>query len=215
MARLVKRLANHALQPELREDERIWPMVKVYAVRVGDKYGVEHEEYLKSKLPDITFLRDSEHPFLRQWNKLRFMEIDTDDPICVIDLDIELMNDYMELFEYPLQRGEFVGIPAWWKDTDKPGYELNGGFYKYYPKDCKYIAKKFRSDPGKWSEHYIRNGTTVGPINGEQYFVEDSVRERLSLRLVSQDWVAHGPNFIFHEELKLVHHSHRKDFFYK
>ena len=122
-------------------------MVKVYAVRVGDKYGVEHEEYLKSKLPDVTFLRDSQHPFLRQWNKLRFMEIDTDDPICVIDLDIELMNDYMELFEYPLQRGEFVGIPSWWKDTDKPGYELNGGFYKYYPKIANTLPKSFVQTP--------------------------------------------------------------------
>ena len=34
----------------------------------------------------------------------------------------------------------------------------------------------------------IKNKTTKGPINGEQYFVEDSVRERLNLKLLPCSW---------------------------
>ena len=43
-------------------------------------------------------------------------------------------------------------------------------------------------DPGYWQKYYIKNGTTRGPINGEQYFVEDSVRERLKLKLLPCSW---------------------------
>lgn len=186
-------------------------MVKVYAVRVGDKYGPEYEERLREKLPNIQFINQAEDPFLRQWNKLRFMNMDIDEPICVIDIDIELTNDYMELFEYPIERGEFVSIPAWWKDTWIETYKLNGGFYKYFPKDCKYIHDKFVKDPQKWTTFYVDNGTTVGPINGEQYFVEDSVKERLKLKLVPEDWVQRGRDGRYLDDgtVKLVHHSWR------
>ena len=185
-------------------------MAKVYAVRVGDKYGPEYEEYLKSKL-DITFINESIHPFIRQWNKLRFFGLDIDEPICVMDIDVELTNDYMELFEYPIKKGEFLSIPTFGDTDEWRGYTLNGGFYKFYPTDTKYVLEKFLKDPQHWSTHYINNGTTVGPVNGEQYFVEDSVKERLELKLVPEEWVQRGLNgkFIDDGDVKLVHHSWR------
>ena len=39
-----------------------------------------------------------------------------------------------------------------------------------------------------WQRFYIDNGTTVGPVNGEQYFVEDSARERLELKFLPETW---------------------------
>ena len=156
---------------------------RVLAVRIGDKYGPEYEEYLKSKIPNITFIRKSDSRFKLQWNKISFMDWPVDDPVVVIDIDILLMNNYMELIEYPIQKGQFLGLNAWWKDTLHTDYSLNGAFYKYYPKDCKYIYKKLCSDPEYWMNHYIGAGITHGPINGEQYFVEDSVKERLELLL--------------------------------
>ena len=135
------------------------------------------------------------------------MDLDTSEPIVVIDIDIDFQNDYMDLINYPIKRGEFISIPAWWRDTLKEQYKLNGGFYKYYPVDCKYIVDKFRSDPHMWTTHYIKNGTTVGPVNGEQYFVEDAVKERLELKLVPEEWVARGPQYIDIPELKLIHNS--------
>ena len=44
------------------------------------------------------------------------------------------------------------------------------------------------SDISGWQRHYIDNGTTRGPVNGEQYFVEDSVKERLELKLLPKEW---------------------------
>ena len=39
-----------------------------------------------------------------------------------------------------------------------------------------------------WQRHYIDNKTTAGPVNGEQYFVEDSVKERLELITLPESW---------------------------
>ena len=157
----------------------------VHCVRIGNRYGIKHEDYIESKLAGypINWIRE---PFDKgisyQWNKMLPMSYKSDKPVCVIDIDILLENDYMKLFDYPIERGEFLSIPSWWKDSE--GYTLNGGFFKYYPIDCNYIYEKFMSDPEKWKKHYIMNKTTIGPVNGEQYFVEDSVKERLNLRLV-------------------------------
>jgi len=39
-----------------------------------------------------------------------------------------------------------------------------------------------------WQQFYIKNGQTTGPVNGEQYFVEDSVNERLELITLPNEW---------------------------
>ena len=167
--------------------------MKIFAVRIGDRYGPEYEKYLEAKLPEYEFvwIREQIHPdVLMQWNKMTAMNQDIDEPVCVIDIDMLLVNDYKKIFEYPVKRGEFVAMPGWWRDTLKEGYSLNGGFFKYYPKDCKYIYDKFMKDIDHWQNHYINNGVTKGPINGEQYFVEDSVKERLELTLIPNSWVS-------------------------
>ena len=43
---------------------------KVLAVRIGDKYGPEYEDYLRSKIPNIDFVRTSDCRFKLQWNKI-------------------------------------------------------------------------------------------------------------------------------------------------
>jgi hypothetical protein len=116
------------------------------------------------------------------------MQLDIDEPICVIDIDILLMNDYEKIFEYPINPGQFIAMPGWWRDTTKNNYVINGGFFKYYPKDCRYIFDKFMSNIHGWQRHYIDNKTTAGPVNGEQYFVEDSVKERLELITLPESW---------------------------
>ena len=118
------------------------------------------------------------------------MSLDIDEPVCVIDIDMSFINDYMDVINYPIERGEFVAAQSWWPESEKyPHYKLQGGFQKYYPKDCRYIYDKFMSDPEYWMEYYIKNGTTSGPVNGEQYFVEDSVNERLKLKFLPATWI--------------------------
>ena len=166
--------------------------MKIVAVRIGDKYGPEYEKYLEKKLPNHEFIWVRE-PYddgvVLQWNKMWGMQLDIDEPICVMDIDVLLVNDYEKIFDYPVKRGQFVAMPGWWRDTSKNGYKINGGFFKYYPKDCKYIFDKFMTDPHHWQHYYINNGTTKGPVNGEQYFVEDNVNEELELITVPESWV--------------------------
>lgn len=205
--------------------------MKIFSIRVGNKYGPEYEDYLRSKLPSIQFINDTIQPYVLQWNKLRLFKECGHEPICLIDCDVSLVGEYMELFEYPIKRGQFLSIPSWWNDTDpKRGYQINGGFYKFYPQDTQYIWSKFLKDPYKWMSHYVKNGTTIGPLNGEQYFVEDSVKERLELILAPGEWVTqwnedwqfkrydymesmYPGDYIYDGELnpkiKLVHHQHQ------
>jgi len=177
--------------------------MKIYCVSIGEKYGPEFEKYLENKLGTIIWIRDQIAPNVPlQWNKMYPMSLSDTEPVCVIDLDIVLENDYMDLFNYPIERGEFLSIHGWWRDA--PGYTLNGGFFKYYPIDCNYIYEKFMSSIEKWKVHYIKNKTTIGPVNGEQYFVEDSVNEKLKLKLAPSSWVTRWKNdysHIWFEEL--------------
>ena len=166
--------------------------MKIFAVRIGDKYGIEYENYLKDKLSeyDLNFIREPFDPRVQlQWNKMSVMNMDIDEPIVIIDIDVLLVNDYKKLFDYTIERGEFLSISGWWRDTSKSEYKLNGGFFKYYPTDCKYIYEKFMKNPIYWQSYYIKNGTTKGPVNGEQHFVEDSVKEKLKLKLIPDSWV--------------------------
>jgi len=166
-------------------------MAKILCVRIGEKYGPEYETYLENKLPEHEFIwiRQPYHDKVTlQWNKMWGMQLDIDEPICVMDIDIILENDYEEVFNYPIERGQFLAMPGWWRDTNSENYKINGGFFKYYPKDCRYIYDKFMSDIHKWQRHYIDNGVTSGPVNGEQYFVEDSVKEKLKLKLLPEAW---------------------------
>ena len=169
--------------------------MKVFCVRIGTKYGEEYEDYIEEKLSDydIHWIRQPfDNRVELQWNKMLPMNLDIDEPVSVMDIDVILMNDFKLIFDYPIQRGEFIGAPDWWQNRDD--YHLNGGFFKYYPKDCKYIFDKFMKDPKYWQQYYIQNGTTIGPVNGEQYFVEDSVNERLTLKLLPNAWFTRWTN---------------------
>ena len=164
--------------------------MNIVAVRIGNKYGPEYETYLEEKLPEYNFIwiREPYHPEVTlQWNKMWGMQLNQDGPICVIDIDILLMNDYEKIFEYPIKPGQFLAMPGWWRN-DSVNYKINGGFFKYYPKNCKYIYDKFMDNIHYWQRYYIDNGQTTGPVNGEQYFVEDSVKERLKLITLPAEW---------------------------
>lgn len=159
--------------------------MRIFCVRIGDKYGHEYEEYLERKLPeyDFTWIRE---PFMDgvalQWNKMSVMGMDIDEPVVVMDIDMILVGDYKKVFDYPIDRGQFLAIPGWWRNTDT--YKINGGFFKYYPSDTKDLYHAFIGDISHWQNRWIKNGTTVGPVNGEQYFVEEGI-ERLGLELIT------------------------------
>jgi hypothetical protein len=163
--------------------------IQIYAVRIGDKYGPEYEEYVESKLGKVNWIREPFNSRVElQWNKLKPMTLKIDEPVVVVDIDIIWTGNYMDIINYPIKKGEYLSLKCWWKDTPKEGYSLQGGFQKYYPKDARYIYEKFMFDPWYWQQHYIKNGTTIGPVNGEQYFIEDVAKERLELKFVPEEW---------------------------
>ncbi len=163
--------------------------MKVFCVRIGDKYGPEYETYLNAKLSkyDLHWIRQPFDPRVHlQWNKMLPMSLDIDQPVCVMDIDTILVNDYNCVFEYPIERGQFLAHPNWW--ANNPRQKINGGFFKYYPKDCRYIFDKFMQNPQYWQTFYIKAGLTFGPVNGEQFFVQDSVQEQLELKILPDAW---------------------------
>ena len=170
--------------------KRILNKTKVFAVRVRDKYGQEVEDYINSKISNVTWIRDELPGIDLQWNKLRVMNMDIDEPVLVIDIDMFFMNDYIKAIDYPIQRGEFLTARSWWKDTWNENYSLCGGFQKYYPTDCKYIYDEFMKRPSYWQQYYIVRKITVGPVNGEQYFVEDQVKKKLNLKYLPETWMS-------------------------
>ena len=76
--------------------------MKILAVRIGDKYGPEYEDYLEEKLSDyeLVWIREPyEKGIALQWNKMYGMQLDIDEPICVMDIDVLLINDYKKIFD--------------------------------------------------------------------------------------------------------------------
>ena len=56
-------------------------------------------------------------------------------------------------------------------ESEKHRFTINGGFYKYYPKDCKYILEKFLETPEYWQRKYIEEG-----YRGETEYHRDTKR---------------------------------------
>lgn len=162
-------------------------MQRVFAVRVGDKYGPHYEDYINSKIPNVTWIRE-ELVGPKQWNKLWPMSLDIDEPIVVIDIDIMFINDYMDVIHYPIEHGEFLSAKSWWGDTYIDGYTIQGGFQKYYPKDVRYIYDEFVSRPDYWMEYYPKKKITIEGM-GEQFFVEDMARQKLKIKYLPDIWV--------------------------
>ena len=165
--------------------------MKIFAVRIGDKYGIEYETYLENKLSDyeIVWIREPYNQKVTlQWNKMWGMQLDTDEPICVIDIDILLVGDYKKIFDYPIKPGQFLAMPGWWRE-DSDTYEINGGFFKYYPKECKYIYDHFMKDIQWNTSYYIKNSLTTGPVNGEFMYVNDLIKLRLKLKTLPDSWI--------------------------
>ena len=86
--------------------------VKIFAVRIGNKFGQDVEDYINSKLPNVTWIRDEIDGVRLQWNKMRVMNMDLDEPVVVIDIDLEFINDYMDAINYPIERGEFLSAKS-------------------------------------------------------------------------------------------------------
>lgn len=180
--------------------------MEIRAVRIGNRYDERYEDYLKLRLPEIKFLNENKEGLWYQWNKIHFFNLDIDEPVCVIDIDLELMNDYMDIFNYPIERGEFLTMRQHWDPNSKA--ILNGGFYKFYPKDTKYIYERMMEAPEYWMRYFIDIGVKPGPFNGEENFVEMVASERLKIKYIPDNWCSRNTTADYaNKELRLVHYT--------
>ena len=60
--------------------------MKIYCVRIGEKYGQQYEDYMNSKFSDYDIIWIKE-PIAKgvplQWNKMAAMNDDSDEPVVV------------------------------------------------------------------------------------------------------------------------------------
>ena len=163
--------------------------MRIYCVRIGEKYGQQYEDYINDKLSDyeVIWIKEPIRPNIPlQWNKMIAMNDDSDEPILVLDIDKLFINDYKEAIEYPIKHGEFLAAPYWWGSGTIP---MSGGFYKFYPKECKYIYDNYMENIDYYTNYYIKNGYTTGPVNGEFLYVHDMIQKELKLKFLPDSWV--------------------------
>ena len=183
--------------------------MRIYCVRIGEKYGQQYEDYMNDKLSDyeVIWIKEPIRPNIPlQWNKMAAMNDDSNEPILVLDIDKLLINDYKEAIEYPIKHGEFLAAPNPWS---KSKIAMSGGFYKFYPRECKYIYDTYINNIDYHTNYYIKNGYTIGPVNGEYLFVHDMIQKKLKLKLLPDAWVTRGDSesraAAFDSNIKFVH----------
>ena len=80
--------------------------MKIIAIRIGDRYASEYEKYLEEKLHNTSLygLENLRDDVLLQWNKMYGMSLDINgNTIVVMDIDVLLVNNYDDLFNYLLK----------------------------------------------------------------------------------------------------------------
>ena len=183
--------------------------MRIYCVRIGEKYGQQYEDYVNKKLSDyeVIWIKEPIRPNIPlQWNKMAAMNDDSNEPVLVLDIDKLFINDYKEAIEYPIKHGEFLAAPNPWS---KSKIAMSGGFYKFYPRECKYIYDTYINNIDYHTNYYIKNGYTIGPVNGEYLFVHDMIQKKLKLKLLPDAWVTRGDSesraAAFDSNIKFVH----------
>ena len=173
----------------------------VCTVLTGTKYSVDDVNTLYNSLRDNTtcdfdFLcytdyTDGFHediiikPILIKDKKLQWYKLDFFKPgftahedIITMDIDLDIVGNVDFIFD---NYDGFVGTHRWWwcwrEEKMKLPIALSGTMYKFKNGEHQNIVDIFESDIDYWQEHFIKNGTTNGPVNGEQHFVQQMLTD--------------------------------------
>ena len=159
----------------------------------------------------------------------------------VMDIDLDIVGNVDFLFD-PFPHHNFICSHRWWwrwredtiaKKEKRIEPAVSGTIYKFVSKEHDYVAETFNADIEYWQEHFINNGTTNGPVNGEQHFVQmcmtyrktnveyfperhiikwtpDDFKEQTKLEENYKKWS--GNDYIdkdgkFHPDVRIVHYA--------
>jgi len=98
----------------------------------------------------------------------------------LMDIDQVIIRNCDFLFD-DIEDNEFRGTHRfWWRwreDKENKKLALSGSIYKFKNGEHQYIVDEFEKDIDYWQEYFIKNGTTSGPVNGEQHFVQKMLED--------------------------------------
>lgn len=176
-------------------------MFAICTVLTGNKYSVNDVNNLHNSLKLNTniafdFYCYSDHtgfesdvkviPLTNTDKKLQWFKLDyfkkgfvPNENQIIMDIDLDIVGNVDFLFN---DYNGFVGTHRWWWRwrEDKKSADtiaLSGTAYKFKNGKHQYIVNTFEQDIKYWQEYYIQNGITNGPVNGEQHFVQQMLRD--------------------------------------
>lgn len=236
--------------------------MNILTLKVGTKYSSEYVNKLYSSIErestvpfkmycyteDPTGLRDEivvvpiEDPneFALQWHKLKFHKtgfagILEGEQCLILDIDWIITGSMDEILLHQLEDGQFGCFERWWSNL-RHFCKINGGFQMYRMGDTNHLWEKFSADPEYWQSYYVNNGFAVGPVNGEQNFIDQHAGDnrywfpmRWFAKYHDEEWPKIQKNWHrdvdssepyymggdFCEDIKMVHFSNSENLIHK
>jgi len=173
-------------------------MINILTLKVDTKYSAEYVNRLYNSikrnttaefkfycytenpvdlLPEICII-PIEHPnkFKLQWHKLifhktGFANIPIGQKCLILDIDWVILNNIDCILQYDLPSNHLGCFERWWSNR-RNWCKLNGGFQMFYMGETNYLWEEFIKNPEHWQDYFIRIGEAVGPVNGEQNFID-------------------------------------------
>lgn len=176
-------------------------MIPIYTICTGPNYNPTHVERFYTQLKEHVNLPMKLHCYTtydrsefgkhievipiehddgrRQWHKVDLFNMMPDGDVCFIsDLDWTFVGDVTDIFNAPVERNELVAPYRWWTRYKGEGFTINGGLYKFIGGEFTYIPKVFHKSPRYWMQRYIIDLLIAHPpVNGEQNFMDETVRK--------------------------------------
>jgi hypothetical protein len=175
-------------------------MIPIYVICTGPNYNPSHVKRFHQQLQDHVNLPLHIHCYTtydasefdkcievipienddgrRQWHKVDVFNMAPIGQTCFTsDLDWTFMGDVTDIFDIGVEPNELVAPYRWWTRAKGKGFTINGGLYKFIGGNHKYIPSLFYENPRYWMSRYIVDlQVALPPVNGEQNFVDETIR---------------------------------------
>lgn len=202
-------------------------MVNILTLKVGDKYSssVVNELYegIKSNTTlDFKFYCYTEDTnglnnniltipikdplkYKLQWHKLKYHDpkltkISKGEDCIIMDIDMKILQNIDDILSFPIDSNQIGVFKRWFSDKQHL-CEINGGFQKFKMGYTKKLFEIFESDYKTWQEYFIKNELSIGPVSGEQNFIDMNI-EKIGL----EKKYLHGYWFAKYHEKILKHY---------
>ena len=125
-----------------------------------------------------------------QWHKLifhknNFGNINIGEKCLILDIDWIIINNIDEILNYNLEKKRFLCFERWWFEKIK-SCKINGGLQMDYMGDTNHLWEIFKNDHIYWQEYFINNKLAIGPVNGEQNFIDKHLK--LKRQWLPMEW---------------------------